>query len=157
MEMVIYISILTLVTAALISVVISVLSTFGKLKGYEEVAYTGTVVLERMSREIRRAGSIDTVMSSFGTNPSSLSLVTTDLSDNPTTVRFSVAGGRVMIQEGVAAAVPLSNNRVSISDFTLTRIIGTNSDGVLIELTLERTISNGTTTKQFRSFVVLDG
>jgi prepilin-type N-terminal cleavage/methylation domain-containing protein len=155
-EMVVYISILSIVTAGLIVAIVSILSTFAHLKGYEEMAHTGTTVLERISRESRRAHTVDTGGSTFGVHPGVLSLGTTDLSNNPSTIIFSLSGGKVMVQQGTLNA-PLSTGDVVISNLVFTPVFGTNTTGINIDLTVEKNIKGATSTKQFRTFVVLDG
>ena len=157
-EMIIYISILSIVTAVLVATSASLLGTFSGLKAYEEIAHSSTVALERISREIRRAESVDVPASTLSSNPGALVLDTTDLSDIPTTVTISVVGGRIMLQESaIGTPSPLTTVGVTISNITFTHTIGTNTEGVLIELTAEKDVQGITSSRQFRTFVVLDG
>ena len=112
--------------------------------------------MERITREIRRAESVNTGASTLSSNPGVLSLTTTDLSDNPTTVTFSLLNGNIVIQQGTGSPSPLSTSNVTISDFKFTHIDGINTEGVFVEITAEKSIRGATTTKQFRTFVVLD-
>ena len=99
-EMLVYIAILSFVFSALVTSANSIIKTYAKMKAYEEIAHTGTVTLERLTREVRRAGSVNLFASSFLTHPGTLSLNTRDWSGNPTTVTVSLSGGRIMLDEG---------------------------------------------------------
>ncbi len=155
-EMMVYIAILSIVFSALVTSANSMVKTFGKLKASEEVAHTGTVVLERLTRELRRASSVDYFTSSLSTDPGILTLNTRDWSGNSTTATITLSGGRIMFTEGGTSS-PLSASGVTVTNLMFTHLSNTNTEGVLIEFTAKKTGGNATITKEFRTFTVLDG
>jgi type II secretory pathway pseudopilin PulG len=156
-EMIMYIGILSIITTAIVLIATTLLGTFSQLKAYEDITRSSTLTLERISRELRRAESVDIAGSTLHSNPGSLVLHTTTLAGVPSTVTIYVSGGRVMIQENSDTPSPLTSLGVVISTITFTHTIGTNTEGVLIELTAEKITGGTTVVKQFRTFVVLDG
>jgi len=155
-EMMIYIAILSLVIAALITTANSVINTYGKMKAYEEIAHTGTVALERITREVRRARSVDFFSSVLGVHPGRLVMLTQDWSGNTSTAIVSLSSGRILVQNGGSAS-PVSTSGVTINNLVFTQYTTPNSEGVLIEFTVEKTGGGTTLSKQFRTFTVLDG
>ena len=80
-----------------------------------EVEQQGTQVMQAITQSIRNAQGVNSP--SIGTSGESLELDVVIGGDNPTT--FDVAGGIFRITEGSpGTAVPLTNNRVSISTTT---------------------------------------
>lgn len=156
-ELMVYITILTIVSVALIAAVNSIFSTLAELRVREEIAQTGVVTLERITREIRKASDIDVFSSTLGSSPGILVLDTEDSSGNPTTMTIEVTGGKVTLQEGIGVLVPLSRTGVTVDSLIFTRMSGTNTEGVLVELTVSKDIRGTTITKEYRTFAVLKG
>lgn len=156
-ELIVYIGLLSLLTVTLTSTVISLFTTKEHLEAREEIAYSSTISLERMTREIRKAKSVATGVSTLGSHPSTLTLNTTDSSGDPTTVTINLISGRIFLKEGANAAYPLSENSVTVSDFVVTRYVTTNTEGIAIEITAQKNVQGTVIQNVFRTFVVLDG
>jgi hypothetical protein len=62
-----------------------------------------------------------------------------------------------MLQEGLLTPAPLSSSRVTISNLVFSRVNGVNTEAVRVELTAQRTTRGTTVSKNFSTFVVLDG
>lgn len=156
-ELIVYIAILSIVSMALVGAVNSILGSLAQLKGREEIAQTSIVTLERITREVRKAYAVDMAGSTLGSHPGTLVLNTTDLSGNPTTVTIDISGGKIMLQEGSSIPSPLSRENVTIDNLVFTRILGTNTEGVLVELTASKNVRGINVSKDYRTFIVLDG
>jgi len=155
-ETIIYIAILSIIVSALVVTAVSLLNTFTRLRAAQDISQASTVTLERLTRELRFANAVDTGASTLGSNPGTLVLHTVDASDTPTTVTTTLSGGRVMMQMGSGALVPLTHANVTISNLTFTHVVGTETEAVRVDLTAERAVKGATSTKQYRTFVVLD-
>ena len=155
-EMIVYIAILSVVVSAVVLTALSLMNTFTYLRATQDVAETGAVALERMTREIRFANSINLGASTFSASPGTLSLSTTDDAGNPDTVGFTLSGGRILVTHAGVTA-PLSRSTVTISNLTFTHAIGAHGDAVGIYITAQTTVRGTTISKDFRTFVHLDG
>jgi len=155
-EMIVYIAILSFVFSALVTSANSIIKTYTTMRTYEEIAHTGTVTLERLTREVRRASNVDTLASTLFTNPGVLILNTRDWSGNSTVASVSLVNGRIVLQEGGTPS-PLSASGVTVTNLVFTYLENPQTQGVLIEFTVEKAGAYASTTKQFRTFTVLDG
>ncbi|HCC04764.1 TPA: hypothetical protein DEP58_00480 [Patescibacteria group bacterium] len=153
-EMIVYIALLTIFTSGLVFVVVSLFESKTHLTAREELAYTSTITLEKITREIRRSQSVDLFTSTIGFHPGKLTLEPEDTSAQPVTIYAQ--GGRVFLQEGSSTPSPLSSASVFVSNLVFTHMSNPTSDGVLVELTAEKNSRGATTTKNYRTFVVLD-
>lgn len=156
METLVYVAILSVLSSALIVITTSMLRTFSNLETYEDIAHSSTAALERITREIRKAESVELDGSMLTTHPGVLILHTTDTGGMPTTVTISLSGGKIMFQEGLLAPAPLSSSRVTISNLVFRRVDGVNTEAVRVELTAERATQGTVVSKNFSTFVVLD-
>jgi Tfp pilus assembly protein PilW len=154
--MLVYIAILSIVVSAITLTAISMLNTFARLRASQDIAETGVVALERITREIRFANTVNIGASTLGSHPGVLVLSSVDESDNPIVLTFSVLNGRIIITKNGASS-PLTRSTVTVSNLEFTYTPGTNSSAVLIECTLERDFKGTTISKDFRTFVVLKG
>lgn len=156
-EMIMYVSIVTIFASGLIVSVISLIETRAMLDGREEITYSETLALERISREIRRASSVDTVLSVFNTSPGTLILETTDSLGNPTVITVNVTGGTLFLQEGSGTPSALTTASIQITNLVFTHFTNTNTEGVQIEMTVQKTVQGEVVTKDYRTFVILRG
>jgi len=155
-ETLIYIVLLVILVTAMVSVAVSVLRAFAQVSASERLAESAVVSMERMTREIQRAQAVDLIGSTLGSHPGRLSLVTTDTGGSPAAVTFSHAGGRIMYQLNAGATSPLTTADVVVTNLEFTRIQGTQSDAVRIEMTAETDARGVTLSRDYRTFVVLD-
>ena len=156
-ELLMYTVILSILSLALIYSVNSLFTGLTQLKAREELTQSGILALERISREVRRARSVDLFDSALATNPGLLVLNTTTLSNTPATLRIGLTGGRVTLQENMGAPAPLTHSAVGVSNLTFTRMTNPTSEGVYIELTVTRVVRGTVVSKDFSTFAVLKG
>ena len=155
-ELILYTAILSIVVSALTMTGVSLLKTFAYMQASADVAETATVALERITREIRFAYNVDTGASSLLTDPGMLVLETTDDSGNLTSVTVTLSGGRMYISEGGGVPSPLTRGSVTVTHLTFTHTVGTNTQAIRIDMTVERAIRDTTIVKEYRTFAVLD-
>jgi prepilin-type N-terminal cleavage/methylation domain-containing protein len=155
-EMILYIAILSVLTSALTVVVSSLFGTKTYVAGQEAISQSGTFALERISREIRKAHEVDIFSSTLLSHPGVLTLNTVDGSNNPTTVRFFLSGTTLMMQEGSNASTPITKQSVAITNLAFSQFTNTNTEAVLVELSITKNIQGTVVTKDFRTFITLD-
>lgn len=114
-----------------------------KHQSITEVDQQGTLIMEEITRTIRLA---DTVAApSFGATTQSLELTMPTPTVNPT--RFELNSGTLQIREGTANPIPLSNDKVVISNLNFRNLSREGTPGLLqISFTLARVNPSDRTT-----------
>jgi hypothetical protein len=115
------------------------------------------VVLERITREIRGASSIDTAQSTFNASPGVLTLNTTDDNGATTTIQFFMVGQTPHIKEAGIDMGPLAGAGVRVATLIFRRIATSTSEAVKIETRLESGQGINYKSTPFYSTVVLRG
>jgi len=155
-ELMVYISVFTFISILVINMFISVSSAFVEIKSNHELARSGSALLEKMTREIKWANSIDGG-STLGTAPSTLILNGTDSSGTARSVTFNVSSGKVHLTENAVDTGSLLTSSVTVDSFLVRQITTTTSSAVRIEATLTFTRANSSRTETFYSTVALRG
>lgn len=157
MEMLIYVAISALLTVATVTVIVELSSSYRTLVVNRHILGSAGITMERLTREIRAATSVDTVASVFNQHPGALELLTLDSSGGTRRVRFSTANGRILISENGAAALPISSGNASTTNLVFRHITTPKSQAVRIELTIAATSSAVTKQATFYDSIVLRG
>jgi prepilin-type N-terminal cleavage/methylation domain-containing protein len=155
-ELIVYIAILAIVVSALTLTAVSLLRSFAYARASGDVAEAATVALERLTREIRFAHTVQIGTSVLGTHPGTLGLETTDLVGNPATLLATLNSGRIMLAMNGGTPAPLTRASVTVTNLVFTHMPGTEKHGVRIDLTIERAVRDALISKDFRTYVVLD-
>jgi Tfp pilus assembly protein PilW len=155
-ELMVYISVFTFISILVINMFISVSSAFVEIKSNHELARSGSALLEKMTREIKWANTID-ASSTLGTAPSTLILNGTNSSGIARSVTFSVINGKVNFTEDAVDSGSLLTSSVTVDSFLVREITTTTSSAVKIEATLTFTRANSSRTETFYSTVALRG
>lgn len=124
-ETLIYVVIFTIVISALVQAMLTMSSSFTHIKQSRAINYSGVTALERMTREVKGAKSIDETGSVFNASPGRLKLDTAE---------FYVSGGKIVVKEtGSSVESPLTSSKVNIDSLVFREIIAT-TNAVKIEL-----------------------
>jgi hypothetical protein len=156
-EMIIYISLLTIILVVIINSLVSIVKSYRVIKSARDIETSAVLALDRMEREIRNAVNVDAGNSVFNTNLGSLGLNTVDDSGNAATVKFYLDNGALVISENGVYSGPLTVSGVNISTLIFRRITTPNSTGVKIEMTLQAANGAATTTANFYDTALLRG
>jgi hypothetical protein len=113
----VYIAVISVVLLTATLFASEMLKSQAKASALAEVVRNARFALSRIEIETREASDINTGTSTFGANPSTLSLATATGSTNPTI--FTVTNGTLTIQQGVGSAVALTSSKVTVSEFTV--------------------------------------
>ncbi len=156
-EMLIYLAIFTIMSIAVINSFIVIMSSFTTTRTNRDLLESGSTAMERMSREIRQAISVDVANSTLGTNSGLLQLNSTNNSGNVTVVKFNVLNGNLNLsQDGVLFDNLLGQN-ISTTNLIFRRIATTKGEAIKIELTLQDTKSKNLKTANFYNTIILRG
>lgn len=156
-EMIVYLAIFTSVSVLVINSFITVLGSFSATRTNRDLLESGAVVIERITREIRQAESIDTINSVFNSSPGALQLNSIDSGGSQMTIKFSVTNGAINLYEGGTLVGNLLGQNITATSLVFRRITTTNGEGVKIELTLQDNISKNLQTANFYNTIILRG
>ncbi|MDP3989532.1 MAG: hypothetical protein Q8P93_04855 [bacterium] len=134
-ELLVYITILSLILGVFFSLMVSVFSTFASVRATRAAITATQTGFERMVREVRGASAIDTQESIFDTTIGRLALVDATGSD----IVFSVQDGVLYLSIDDGALVRLTPEGIALEQFLLTHIDTGTSQGVSIVVTFKDT------------------
>lgn len=153
-EMIIYLAILTVVTIFLVNGISALTKSYADIRLAKAVSSSAGVALQRIVHETRQATSFDLGQSTFGSNPGQLTLVTTNGSGATSTVRFFVSNGLLRVSVAGVDQGPLTLSGASVTNFTLSLLQNSISNGVRITLTVQSSFGNKTRTETFYTTAV---
>lgn len=136
-EMLVYISILVFMLAVIMDITISMVRSERVIRASRNVENSASITLERFVREVRQADSINTTSSVFGSNPGVLVLQGTDTLGNPRTVEFYVSSETLLLKENGLDLGALTQADARVTNLVFSHFLGSNSEGVRIEVTIE--------------------
>lgn len=155
-EMVIYLGILSLISVVIITTLFSFVSTYRNLTALRLAENSGIYSMERISRDLLSATSIDSTNSTLGTSPGVLTIVTSD-STNSTTTKYYVDSGVLKVDINGTYLGPLTGSGVSVTNLVFQSSNSGISKAVKIDLTLQGVSASTTKTKTYHNTVILRG
>jgi prepilin-type N-terminal cleavage/methylation domain-containing protein len=153
-EMLVYLSVLAIILIVIINIVLSYTTSYRTLSVNRIIEHSAMNAMERMTRDIRAANSIDSANSTFGTNPGVLTIISTH-SGFSTTTKFYVSSNKLNIDVNSSFLGPLTASNVVVSNLTFTLLTGSTTNAIKIDMTVDA--SNGTVSKSrtYHSTIVL--
>jgi hypothetical protein len=155
-EMIIYVTILSVFTWTIINTVLSLSESYRTLLALRIVDNTGITAMERMTRDIRAASSVDTTNSTLGSNPGVLTLIDT-ANGVSTTTKFYIASGTLKVDVNSVYDGPLSDAGVTITNLVFRQLTSSTTAAVKIDMTVQGVDGPITETKSYHSTVILGG
>lgn len=154
-EMLIYVGILVIASALIVSVLLTTSRGYAQLSVTRAVSTSAAASLERLVRDIRGAYSID-ASSVLGTNPGVLVLDSFDEDGSPYTTTYTLSNGSVMVQVTGGSATPLTASGVTASSLIFrTEANGTQSTTITVQMELEASRGKATLKKFFQTSAVV--
>ncbi len=136
-EIIVYMMLFITLSTVLISCLIGMTKSYRVMRSTNDLLDSAHVSMERVTREIRGATSIDLTTSVFATNPGVLKLNATDVSGAPKTVVFdTVSGALEMTDSSYGAATDLTGESVSVTSLIFRKIVSAHGSAVRVEMTL---------------------
>lgn len=152
--MIIYIALLAGITVFLVNGISAITKSYADIRLAKAVSTSASAALQRIVYETRQASSFNLAGSSFGANPSVLSLVSENANGATTTVTFSVVNGLLRVSRGGVDEGPLTLSGASVTNFTVALLQNAVSNGARITLTLQSSFGAKTRTETFYTTVV---
>lgn len=154
-EVVIYIAVLGLSLAAIVTSVIAITRSQSRIQLDERIQQAANTTLERLVREIREAESIDAVDSVFDTSPGRLVIAVPQDGMAAREVEFILLNGVLQLKEEGTYIGDLIGSDVVVDTLIFRSIMTPHSEAVRIELTLSASSSQQTSTQSFYTTTVL--
>lgn len=149
-EMLVYTAILAFVIIFVFFSVTFIGRSYKILKSERAFTVSATSAMDRIVREVRKAGLLDDSASTYGVNPGEFVL-------QPGNIRFFVENGVLKIQEGAGAPGALTFPDVSVIDFTVRKITTPHSEALKVEMGLRSVVGETEREKRFFDTAVLRG
>ena len=150
-EMLIYVTLLSLLMGVIASTMFSITRSYKEASYSRVLESTGLHVMDRLTREIKNADSVDLVSSTFSSNPSRILLNGTDTTGVAYTTEFFVENSVLKIKENGVLSGQITPDGVDVDSFVLRYIDTDTADGIKIELRLETGTSTDTNVENFYS------
>jgi len=159
-EMMVYLAIMTVVTIAMVNVVIVVIKSNKESFIDNNIKNSALSGLERIVRETRSASNIDYGQSVFNNSNGVLVLNSTDQSGNPEVIKFYI--NSQILKVDVSGASPSTGGILTLKGTRVTSLIfkpinTSNSKAVKIEMVIESGEPSSVKTENFYSTVILRG
>jgi prepilin-type N-terminal cleavage/methylation domain-containing protein len=136
-EMIVYVVILGFLILVLINTLQSVMVTYRHVRIQRAIETSAFTALERMTKEIRNGISVDTSNSTFNNSNGSLTISTKSPTEITKTVHVYIDQGVLKISENGTYVGQLTASSTTVTDFTLIRIIGEETEAIKMSLTLQ--------------------
>ena len=135
-EVILYMTLFVILSTVLIATLFGMTKSYKEARATNDLIDSASVSMERMTREIRDATSLDMTTSVFDTNPGVLKLNTTTLTGTPKTVQFDTGAGLEIIDSTETSPARLTGSHVSVNSLIFREITTTHGKAVRIEMTL---------------------
>ena len=162
-EVIIYLALLVILLLAIINGTLLLAQNYRNVKAVRDIESSAIDSMDRMTREIHNAISVNGTQTTYYTSPGSLMLNTTDTSNNAITLRFYLQGGKVLMDRNGVFVGPLTESDVTASSLIFRSITSSTSVAVKIEMTLQASSTQQTASgtgaiiKNFYDTAVLRG
>ncbi len=137
-EAIIYLALFVMLSSLLVYSIVVMSRAYTETRVNRDLLDSIQVSVERMSREIRGATSVNVGSSTFGVNPGTLTINTTDVTGATTYETFSLATSTMAIDfnnNGLDEG-SLTSNQVSVDSLVFRYMSPAHGNAVKIEMTL---------------------
>jgi len=156
-EVIVYLAIFAMVSLMVINSFIVVISSFATTRTNRDLLESGLSSMERISREIRQAKSIDIVASTLDSTPGILQLNSTDENDVSMVIKFVNENGDLNIYKNGVLIGNLINENITVQSIIYRRIATTEGEAVKIEMSLQDTPGKTVKVEKFYDTINLRG
>lgn len=150
LELVFYIALFAILSIVVINSLVTLTKSLRETKVEREVSQGG-VLMERISREIRAADSINTITSS------SLKLNTTNESEVNKTIQFTLSSGSILLYEDDVLSGYLNSSNITITGLSFIEITTSHGKAIKVDLSLRSNNDKDARVETFYNTVILRG
>lgn len=158
-EVVLYISLFSVISALTMNALFTTMKAFTNLRISRDINDSSVKIMERMTRDIKSATSVDLAYSTFNANPGRLTLSTVNASGTPMTIEYYIPMGQnaLHVKENGVDRGSLLSSQTSISGVVFDYINTNRSIGIKIDLHVTASRGQVTDTDHFYNTVILRG
>lgn len=156
-ELIVYITLFAVLSVAVLNALIVTMRSFSETRSNHDLLNGGLYSMERMTREIRNAESVDILGSTFASNPGVLALTTRDIVGNPKTVIFSRSGTSLIITENGVVTGTLTGQNVDLTNLMFYQTVTVKGSVIKIEMTVQDNRSLSRRSENFYNTITLRG
>jgi Tfp pilus assembly protein PilW len=156
-ELLVYMTVLVLMLVAVVGAVTGFARFYKRIAAGQSIARSGSYAMERMTREIRNAQTIDQTGSALGAHPGRLTVVTPVSTGVTRSSEFSIVGNELRLSQDGVVTGTLTTPGTVVENLVFYRIATTTSEAVRIILTLSKTTGTTTVSASFYDTAVLRG
>ncbi len=146
--MLIYVGILSITSLLIVNTVISFSRSYKDVVALRIVDNSAMDALERITRDIRGATSIDTGNSTFNSSPGVLTLVKTT-NGVSTTTKYYIQNGIIKADVNGTYFGPVTLSSASVTSLIFRKIDSANSSAIKIDMTITGTSGQSSKTKNY--------
>lgn len=154
-EMLVFIAVAAFVVVIIVNSLNIYLRVYGTFRATSYITTSAMDTLERMTREVKLASSVDVGLSTFDISPGVLVLNTTDSAGDPAVIEFYVDDSSVYMKRNNNIIGSLTGDDTSVNSLIFSHLTNTNSELVKIELDLQTSVGKVTKDAKFLTSAVL--
>lgn len=153
-ELLIYSAGMLIILSVIFYMIVNMYNFYRQLTIEPRVDRVGTIIVDRISKDIRSGRTVDLSQSQFN---SSTGNITIESKSGSTDIvkSFNYDSGRLTYQEDSGSVNFLSPSDMSISRFYFTHLESPISEAIKIELRIDYQLGEETRSKDFNGFVIL--
>src|SRR3989344_3568884 len=155
-ELIIYASILALILIVMVHTMFGIGSSYVNLKVMRNAENSAAVAMERMTRDIRDAESINLGASTLNAHPGKL-LLNVLVGETLQTVEFSLSSTTLRVKENGVDQGPLTATNTAVTNLVFRPLQSLESEAVKIEMSVEGREGNIIKTYKLYSTIILRG
>ena len=155
-ELIIYASILALILIVMVHTMFGIGSSYVNLKVMRNAENSAAVAMERMTRDIRDAESINLGASTLNAHPGKL-LLNVLVGETLQTVEFSLSSTTLRVKENGVDQGPLTATNTAVTNLVFRPLQSLESEAVKIEMSVEGREGNVIKTYKLYSTIILRG
>ncbi len=156
-ETIVYIAVVAVVALSFGGMVLAVARSYSRLSVVRSLDVAGTSAMDRMTRTIRSASSIDLAGSTLGSSPGVLSLNIVGSNGVSSKTSFQVSGQNLQIKVAGIDQGTLLPSEVTVGKLLFNSITSSSSQAVKLELQLTAKFGSASSTQTYYDTAILRG
>lgn len=156
-EMVLYVSLFSLISVLSMNMLMQTMKSFTELRISRDINDSAVYVMERLTRDIRAATSVDMPNSTFDATPGRLTLNTVNASGTAMVVEYDVLSSQLHVKENGVDKGSLMSAKTKIDALIFNYVNTGSTAGVRIHLHLRSERGSVSTVDHFYNTILMRG
>ncbi len=156
-ELVVYVGLVAMLLAVVIATALSMSAVYKRSRAYLDINAAAVTAFSKLSRDIRRATSIDAVNSALGTASGRLVLQMKRADGTNDTATYYLSQSKMKLDENGSLTGDVTPSGMAISNLTFRRLVASSTTAVRVEMTLAPSASSSVPALNFYGTYVMRG